>query len=221
MLIFDPSEHTPTKCQGMLAQVIGPRPIAMITTVDDHGVVNVAPYSYFMAVTGDPMLIAVTMGSLRTIDSEPKHTYANTMRKGEFVVNVTHDRMYPHIETAAMEWPKDRSEVDAIGWSTIPSQVVEPPSLAESPVHMECRVHQIVDLGDQEVVHSGVHVVFAEVVCLTLDESVCTPEFRVDQKALMPVGRMGLPFYNRAIPESLVEVPRIPYEEYVATQADG
>lgn len=216
MIIFDPAEHTPTKRQGMLAQVIAPRPIAMISTANADGVTNVAPYSYFMAITGEPMLVGVTMGALREADGLPKHTYENAMRTGEFVINVTSDPMGEHIETAAMEFPGHVSELDHIGWTAIPSQVVSAPSIAESPVHMECRIHQVVDLGDPTVLHSGVHLVIAEVVCLALDDSVCTPDYRVDQAALRPVGRMGFPWFNRATPESMFQLPRIPYREFVA-----
>lgn len=215
MIVFDPTEHSPAKCQGMLSQVIAPRPIAMISTANADGVTNVAPYSYFMAVTGEPLLLAVTMGALRAADGLPKHTFENARRTGDFVVNVTTDSMRDHIETAAMEFPGDVSEAEHIGWTAVPSQKVSAPSIAESPVHIECRIHQVVDLGDLEVLHSGVHLVVAEVVCIVLDESVATPEYRVDQAALQPVGRMGFPWFNRATPDSMFELPRISYEDFV------
>lgn len=219
MIIFDPSEHSPTKCQGMLAQVIAPRPIAMISTANEDGVANVAPYSYFMAITGDPMLVGVTMGALRSSDGEPKHTYVNAMRSGELVINVTTDTMGDHIETAALEFPGDQSEASAIGWTPVPSQVVAAPSIAESPVHLECRVYDVIDLGDPTVLHSGVHLVLAEVVCLVMDESVASEDYRVDQAQLRPVGRMGFPWFNRATESSMYTLPRLTYDEYVSNAA--
>lgn len=220
MIVFDPAYHEPVKCQGVLSQVVVPRPIAMISTADADGNVNVAPYSYYMAITGKPMYVAVTMGALRVSDGAPKHTYENTMRAGEFVINVTTARVDQQIETAGMEFPKEISELSELGWTTIPSQMVTPPSIAESPAHLECRVHQVVDLGDPAVQGSGVHLVIAEVVCITLDESVATADYRVDQLALAAVARIGFPYYTRVTENSVYELERIPYDQWVATRRE-
>src|SRR3546814_15771899 len=112
----------------MLSSLIVPRPIAMITTESEDGTVNVAPYSYFMPVTGSPPLLAVTMGGRRESGPTPKDTWRNTARTGEFVVNIPTDAMRDHIATAAMEFPADVNELDAIGWPHIPSVKVPPPS---------------------------------------------------------------------------------------------
>jgi len=217
VIVFDPAEHDAAHRQGLLSQLVVPRPIAMISTADADGVVNVAPYSYYMPVTGDPMLLAVTMGTRREADGSPKHTYANAMRSGEFVVNVTTDALREQIEVAAMEFPGGVSELDELGWTAVPSQRVGAPSIAESPAHLECRVHRVVDLGEQGVSFSGVHVVFGEVVCVVLDESVATADHRVDQAGLAPVGRMGFPWFNRARPDSMFQLERVPYDEFVAS----
>jgi flavin reductase (DIM6/NTAB) family NADH-FMN oxidoreductase RutF len=217
VIVFDPATDTPARCQGLLSQLVVPRPIAMISTADADGVVNVAPYSYYMPVTGRPMLVAVTMGTHREVDHTPKHTYANAMRAGDFVVNVTTDALRAEIEVAAMEFPTGTSELEELGWTAVPSQRVSSPSIAESPAHLECVVHRVVDLGEQGVSYSGVHVVFGEVVCVVLDESVASPDCRVDQATLAPVGRMGFPWFNRSLPESMFQLPRVPYEEFVVS----
>ena len=116
MIVFDPQGHPPAKCQGMLSSLIVPRPIAMVSTIDDDGVVNVAPYSYYMPVTGQPPLLAITIGGRREASPEQKDTWRNAMRTGELVVNVTTDAMRSQIETAAMEFPSGVSEIDALGW---------------------------------------------------------------------------------------------------------
>ena len=216
MIVFEPSEHTAARRQGMMSQLIVPRPIAMISTADEDGVVNVAPYSYFMPVTGDPMLLAVTMGARREHDGAPKHTYTNAKRTGDFVVNVTTDVIADQIEMAAMEWPAGVSELEELGRTTVPSVKVSSPSHAQSPAPLECVVRQEVDLGTSGVHYSAVHLVIAEVICVTLDESVCTDDYRVDQAKLAPVGRMGFPFFNRTIDASLFELGRTPYHEYAA-----
>src|SRR3546814_14539178 len=124
--------------------------------------------------------------------------------------------MRDQIETAAMEFPADVSELDAIGWHTIPSVNVAHPSLAESPAHIECRVHQVVDLGQPGVAYSSVHLVVAEVVCITMDESICSPDLRIHPDALAPVGRMTFPWFVRARGDALFPLERISFAETAA-----
>jgi flavin reductase (DIM6/NTAB) family NADH-FMN oxidoreductase RutF len=217
VIVFDPVEHEPGRCQGLLSQLITPRPIAMISTVDADGVVNVAPFSYYMPVTGSPMLLAVTMG-LRESDGGLKHTYENAHRTGDFVVNVTTASLRDHIETAAIEFPRGVSELETVPWTAVASQRVRSPSIAESPAHLECRIHREMDLGEPGVPASEVHIVVAEVVFVTLDESICTPDFHVDQEALATVGRMGFPWFTTVTPESMIVIPRYSYEEFRGQQ---
>ena len=217
MIVFDPGEHPPGRAQGLLSSVIVPRPIAMISTANADGTVNVAPFSYFMPVTGHPPLIAVTMGGRHERADEPKDTWANTERTGEFVVNVTVDAMADKIEAAAIEFPYGVSELDILGWHTTPSIKVGHPGLAESPVHLECRVHTVVDLGDDGVAFSTVHLVVAEVVCITLDPGVCSPDLRIDPQRLRPIGRMTFPRFVRAHGDALFALERITWDDYLRT----
>jgi flavin reductase (DIM6/NTAB) family NADH-FMN oxidoreductase RutF len=215
MLTFDPTDYEPVAAQGILSSVVGPRPIAMVSTANDDGTANVAPFSYFMAVTGRPMLVAITMG-LRSSDAGDKDTYRNAMRTCELVVNVTTDAMRDDIEVAAMELPSHESELELLPWTAVASQRVSAPSVAESPVHLECRVHRVVDLGEPGVQGSHVHVVFAEVVLVVVDDSVCV-DGRVDPALLAPIGRLAFPWFTRTTPESMFQLTRVPYEQFRAT----
>lgn len=217
MIEFDPAEHSAEKCQGILSSVVVPRPIAMITTVNEDGLVNVAPYSYFMPITGSPPLLAVAMGARRQSIDLPKDTWRNTERTGEFVVNLTTTAIRDRIEAAAMAFPPDVSESEALGLPTSPSRHVAPPGLADSPVHLECRVHQVVPLGKQGVYWSTVNLVVAEVIHITLDESVCSPDYKVDVHALQVVGRMTFPHFVQADGDALFALSRHSYEEYLAS----
>jgi len=215
MIVFDPARYSAEQAQGMLSQVVCPRPIAMVSSASADGLVNVAPFSYYMAVTGRPLLVAVSMG-LRASDAQDKDTYRNAMRTGDFVINATVDGMRAGIEAAAMEFPRGTSELEVVGWTPIPSQRVQSPSLAESPVHLECRVHRVVELGEPGVRHSQVHLVIGEVVCITLAESVCSDGPRVHQQRLAPIGRMGYPWFTCATGTSMFEQTRVSYAEFVA-----
>ncbi len=99
------------------------------------------------------------------------------------------------------------------------SQLVTSPSIAESPAHLECRIHREMDLGEPGVPASEVHIVVGEVVCVTLDDSICTPDYRIDQTAMAAVGRMGFPWFTTATPESMMVIPRYTYEEFLEQRA--
>jgi flavin reductase (DIM6/NTAB) family NADH-FMN oxidoreductase RutF len=215
VIVFEPAEHDADASQSLLSALVAPRPIAMISTVDADGVTNVAPFSYYMPVTGKPMLLAVTMGAFRESDGTPKDTYANATRTGDFVVNVTTETFREHIETAAMEFPSGISELQAVPWTAVPSLRVSSPSIAESPAHLECEIREIVDLGDAGERRPAVHLVVAEVVCVVLDERFATPQYRVDQAQMRFIGRMGSPWFTEATAASMFALPRMSYDEYV------
>ncbi|WP_371573000.1 flavin reductase family protein [Streptomyces sp. NBC_01314] len=213
MNVIHMSGRPPAQKQGLLSQLVVPRPIAMITTLDPDGGVNVAPYSYYMPVSGEPPLIAVTIGALRQDTPQPKDTWLNIERTGEFVVNVTTVEIAEHIEAVAREYPRGVSEMDVADWRAVPSQVLDTPSLADSPAHLECRVHEVIDRGDHTTCFSGVHIVLAEVVCITTDDSVMSAPGRVDPTRVRAVGRMGFPYFVAAEEESIFHQERVAYAE--------
>ncbi|GAA4717765.1 flavin reductase family protein [Phytohabitans rumicis] len=213
MKTIDLAGRTPAQKQGLLSQLVVPRPIAMITTLDADGAPNVAPFSYYMPVCGEPPLVAVTVGTVREATDEPKDTWVNLRESGEFVINVTTTALAEHIEVVAREYPAGVNEAEVAGWRTIPSQVVRPPSLADSPAHMECRVREVIDRGDPASCFSGVHIVLAEVVCVTVDESILEGPNHVDPTKVHAVGRMGFPWFITASSHSLFSQERIAYAD--------
>lgn len=216
MIHFDPADHNAARRQGMLSQLITPRPIAMISTWCEDRSANVAPFSYFLPITGDPMLIGVTVGAHREDGGGPKDTWLNIDRTGEFVINVTTEALRDHIENAAMEFPRGSSELEITGWTVDDAAVVDAPIVVESPAHLECRVRQVIDLGGEAHVFSAVHFVIAEVVTVTLDESICSDDYRVDTTRLGTIGRLGFPWFVRSIPDAMFEQARVPYADYAA-----
>ena len=214
MKVIDMSGRTPAQKQGLLSQLVVPRPIAMITTVDKAGLLNVAPFSYYMPVSGEPPLIAVTIGARQEASPSPKDTWRNIQScGGEFVVNLTTTALAAHIETVAREYPSHVSEAEIVGWRSVPSQVVAVPSLSDSPAHLECRVREVVTRGDQASCFSGVHIVLAEVVCVTVDESIVGADSRIDPTRVHAVGRMGFPWFVAATDQSIFSEERIAYAD--------
>jgi flavin reductase (DIM6/NTAB) family NADH-FMN oxidoreductase RutF len=206
--VIDLANRTPAQKQGLLSQLVVPRPIAMITTAGPEGGLNVAPFSYYMPVSGEPPLIAVTVYAVRQATAAPKDTWLNMEMSGEFVVNVTTADLADHIEAVAREYPHGISELDVAGWHTMPSRRVAPPSLAESPAHLECVVREVIDRGDHASCFSGVHIVLAEVVCITTDDSIMSGPGRIDATKVRAVGRMGFPWFVTASEKSMFQARR-------------
>ncbi len=220
MITFDPSENTAMDCQFTLSQLVVPRPIAMVSTRSPDGIANIAPMSYYLPITGSPMLVGVTMG-LRE-DGGQKHSYENATASGDFVINVTSDAFAAKIEDVAMESPGDVDEFALVGWTPVEATKVSSPAIGEALARLECRISQVVELGEPGVPFGEVHLVIAEVVWVEYDESILNERGRIDPLLLGPVSRLGLRSFLRTVPEGVYELPRIPWDDYVnrADQTD-
>ena len=215
---FDPAERPPMERQFMLSQLVVPRPIAMVSTRSPDGVANIAPMSYYLPITGDPMLLGITMG-LRE-DGQLKHTYTNAMASGDFVVNVTTEVFRDRIETVAMEAPSEVDEFELAGWTPVSATKVTSPAIGEALARLECEVRKVVDLGTPGRIFSEVHLVIAEVVWVAYDAAISDPDGRIDPLRLGPIGRLGLRTYLRTVDDGAYFLPRIPWSEFIANKRE-
>ena len=211
-ITFDPAENPPMDRQFMLSQLVVPRPIAMVSTISGDGIANIAPMSYYLPITGDPMLLGVTMG-LRE-DGQLKHTYTNAMASGDFVVNVTTEAFRDDIEIVAMESPSEVDEFDLTGWTPVPATKVSSPAIGEALARLECVVHKVVDLGTPGKIFGEVHLVIGEVVWVAYDSVICNEKGRIDPVRLGPVSRLGLRTFLRTVDETAYNLARIPWPEF-------
>ena len=210
---FDPAQNQPMDCQFMLSQLVVPRPIAMVSTRSPDGIANIAPMSYYLPITGDPMLLGITMG-LRE-DGQLKHSYLNATASGDFVVNVTTEAFRDDIETVAMESPSEIDEFDLAGWTPVPATKVTSPAIAEAVARLECKVHKVVDLGTQGRIFGEVHLVVGEVVWVAYDSAICNEKGRIDPVRLGAIARLGLRTFLRTTDDGAYFLPRIPWGEYI------
>lgn len=165
-----------------------PRPVAWITTVDETGRVNAAPFSSYNYVATSPPMLAVNIAT-RPGSGSTKDTARNIARSGEFVVNVATEANMELMHRSAQEFAPEVSETELLGIATLPSRHVRPPRIAVSPVQMECRLDRIVPLG------RGVNTLYiGEVVAFHLSHAVYDGH-RVDAVRMRPVSRLGGPFY--------------------------
>lgn len=174
----------------LLVGVVTPRPIAWVTTVDLAGRINLAPFSFFNAFGANPPVV-VFSPTLRR-DGSKKDTLLNIEATSEFVINASVASLAEKINQTSKELPRGESEVEFAGLQTIPSIKVKPPRVAESPVHLECKLRQIIPIGDGPIAGN---LVIGEVVMMHIDDAVFDEKGRVDPRKLKTVARLGGDFW--------------------------
>src|SRR5436190_5854515 len=174
----------------LLLGIVTPRPIAWVTPVAREGRVNLAPFSFFNAFGANPPVV-VFSPTLRR-DGSKKDTLLNVEATGEFVVNVAVAPLAEQVNGSSKELLPGESEVEYVGLTTIPSTKVRPPRVAESPVNLECKVLQIVSIGDGPI---AANLVIGEVLALHVAERVLDERGRVDPRKLQTIARLGGDWY--------------------------
>ncbi len=177
----------------LLIGSVVPRPIGWISSVNPEGQPNLAPFSFFNAVAANPPHVLFSP-LIRGTDQRPKDTLLNVRATGEFVVNIVTEDLAEAMNLTATELPANINEFELAGLTAVPSITVRPPRVAESPVHFECIVTQIVELGDKP--GSG-NVVIGRVVHIHASERVLFDDDKIDLAKLQPIGRLAGSTYCR------------------------
>jgi flavin reductase (DIM6/NTAB) family NADH-FMN oxidoreductase RutF len=197
-MILDPASVAPADFYRFMISVVVPRPIAFVSTTSAEGRFNVAPFSYFNAITNQPPLLGISINRRR---GEPKDTMRNIEATGEFVVNTVDEPLGARMVQASGEWPEEVDEFQLTGLTPVPSDLVRPPRVGESPVSMECRRHRVIELGAS-------FFVVGEIVRAHVKDAVLT-EGRVDIAKLRPLGRLGGDGYSVVRDVILMPRPRV------------
>lgn len=193
-MIIDPADLDSRDLYLLLVSVVVPRPIAWVTTQSKGGVVNLAPFSYFNAITSRPPMIQLCVGQ-RRLDGEfvDKDTLRNVKDTGELVVNVATEPLVAQVNQSSGEYAPDVSEVGEVGLTAVPSEIVAPPRIAESPVNLECKLERVLMLGRAP----QVGMIIAEIVRAHVADAVWDEASRsVDPTVLQPVARLGGTMYT-------------------------
>lgn len=183
-----PSETNSIDLYKLLVSAVMPRPIAWVSTVSKEGIDNLAPFSFFNAVSVKPPILAFAP-ALKEANGAPaeKDTLRNVRETGEFVVNVVSRDLVEKMNETSFDYAPNESEFDAAGLTREPSSLVKPKRVAESPINFECKLYQIIDFGRE--VQSG-SLILGEIVKIHLRDSVFK-NGKIDMAALNPVGRLG------------------------------
>lgn len=173
----------------LMASLIVPRPIALVTTLGPTGVVNAAPFSMFNMLGEEPPIVMISINRLQ--DGQLKDTAANIVRTGEFVVHLSDEAMALQMHRCGERMAADVSELAAVGLHTAPSKAVAPPCIAEAPVAFECRLWETLETASRQIF-------IGQVLWLHAREGlVDTSTWRVRLQDYHPVGRFGASFYVR------------------------
>lgn len=187
----------------MIGSIV-PRPIAWVSSIDSKGNYNLAPFSFFTAVCPEPPLV-VFCPNIRSLNKQPKDTLRNIETIPEFVINIVTQNTVEAMNITSTELPPDVDEFSLAGLTPVPSKIVKPPRVAESPIQFECKLHQIVKIGEQAGQGS---LVIGEIVYFHIYDSVYVASHKIDPTKVHAVARMGGNLYARTT--DLFELVRPP-----------
>jgi flavin reductase (DIM6/NTAB) family NADH-FMN oxidoreductase RutF len=194
-----------------LKACVVPRPIGWITTLSRDGVVNLAPFSFFNLLSYDPPFVMFSAG-VHEADGGTKDTAANAAATGEFVYNMATWAQRDQMNQTGRILERGVDELAAAGLEPLPSTLVKPPRVKGSPVHFECRLHQIVRLPGRTSAAEH-QVVFGQVVAVHIADEVLTPDGRVDVLKMRPIARLG--YQDYAAVESIFQMAKRTPEDRV------
>ncbi len=190
----------------LLSALVVPRPISFVTTVNEKGVVNAAPYSFFNVFSEDPPLVVIGIG--RRSDGTLKDTALNIEANGDFVVNLVDEAIATAMNVAATDFPPDQSEIDPAGLDLVASSLVAPPRIAQAPAALECRNHTTL------LVATDRRLVVGEVLAVHTREGLVDPgNLRLNLDAYRPVGRLFANLYCRT--KDTFELVRMSYADWL------
>ena len=204
MLSLNPKELPIPQLHGFLLGAVGPRPIAFASTIDEDGNANLAPFSFFNVFSANPpIMIFSPARSGRT--NTTKDTYNNVKKIKEVVINVVNYDIVHQMSLASSPFNSSIDEFEKAGFTKLKSDTVKPFRVAESPVQFECKVNEVIELGNEG---GAGNLVICEVTRIHINEAVLDENGKIDQHKIDLVSRMGGNWYCRADENSMFEIKK-------------
>lgn len=203
MIRINPKEISSVKLQGYLQSSVGPRPIAFASTMDANRKPNLSPFSFFNVFSSNPPIL-VFSPARRVRDNTIKHTLINCEATREVVINVVNYDIVQQMSLSSTEYPDGVNEFLKSGLTMLPSEIVKPYRVAESPVQFECKVNDIISLGTEG---GAGNLIICEVVQMHISEDILDANGLIDQHKIDLVSRMGTNWYSRSN-QGLFEIPK-------------
>jgi flavin reductase (DIM6/NTAB) family NADH-FMN oxidoreductase RutF len=213
-MIYEVDKLSARQVYNLLIGLVAPRPIALVTSMDESGRMNAAPFSAYNYLCTDPPVVGLGVMDRPGGQFVPKDTARNIRRGGEFVVNVVTEDLAQAMNICATDFPADVDELEMAGLETTASSVVKVPRIARAHAALECVEHATIEIGRSRIVLGRVVAMFVE------DEFVDSTGPYIKSEELHAIGRMnGLGSYVKT-QGAFFSMPRIPYEEWLKGRRD-
>lgn len=203
MTSYNPKELSTGKLHSFLLSAVAPRPIAFASTIDKEGHPNLSPFSFFNVFSANPPIM-IFSPARRVRDNTTKHTLENILETKEVVINVVNYDMVHQMSLSSTEYPENINEFEKAGLQMLKSDLVKPFRVAESPIQFECKVNDVIAMGDEG---GAGNLVICEVVRMHIDEEVQDENGHIVQEKLDLVARAGGSYYSRA-KNGFFEIPK-------------
>lgn len=204
MISVDPKTASTAEFHGHLVNAVGPRPIALASTVDKDGNPNLAPFSFYNTFGSNPATL-VFSANLRVRNNTGKDTLANIRETRQVVVNAVSYNIVRQVSLASVEYAKEVNEFEKAGFTPLPSQRVRPFRVAEAPVQFECTVKDIIELGQQG---GAGNLFICDIELMHISQAILNEHGHIDANKIDLCGRMGGHRYVRASGNAVFEIPQ-------------
>lgn len=194
MVSFDPKDLSTGKLHGYLLSAVAPRPIAFASTMDADGNPNLSPFSFFNVFSANPPVL-IFSPARRVRNNSVKHTLENVEATMEVVINVVNYDLVHQASLSSTEYEKGINEFEKAGLTMLDSDIVKPFRVAESPIQFECKVNEIIKLGNEG---GAGNLIICEVVKFHISNEILDDNEMIDQEKLDLVARAGGDYYSRA-----------------------
>ena len=201
---IDPINLETKELHKILLSSIAPRPIAFASTIDSNGNINFSLFSYFNVFSSNPPIL-IFSPSRRVRDNTTKHTLENAIETKEVVINVVNFPIVEQMSKSSIEYEKGVNEFIETGLTQVESLLVKPPRVLESPISFECKVQDIVSLGESG---GAGQLIIAKVVQIHIDKKFLDKNGDILSEKLDLVARMGGDWYTRATKKSMFKIPK-------------
>lgn len=201
---IQPGEVSVAKFHGLLLGAVAPRPIALASTLNPDGSPNLSPFSFFNVFSANPP-IAIFSPARRVRDNTTKHTLENVLHTPEVVINIVNYSMVQQTSLSSTEYAQGVNEFVKSGLKPVTSTLVKPPGVMEAPARLECKVKEVISLGDQG---GAGNLIVCEILMIHVKDELLNEAGGIDPRKIDLVARMGGDWYCRANGDALFEVPK-------------
>ena len=204
MLTIDPKIEKTSIVHKYILGAVAPRPIAFASTIDNDGNLNLSPFSFFNAFSANPPIL-IFSPARRVRGNTIKHTLENVTQNNEVAISIVTAEMSQQVSLSSCDFEKGVNEFEKAGFTPVKSETIKPFCVKESPVNFECKVNQIISLGDEG---GAGNLVICEILKIHINEDILDSEKNIDPLKLNALSRLGGNWYGKATKDSLFQLAK-------------